>query len=71
MGTDLLKTLEEYSRGRTKNFSEVVSTVTEQTFQQNQSPTQATVDPQAPITATVRFSIEEDRSRLDGNGQCR
>lgn len=71
LGADLLKTLEEYSRGRTKNFSEVVSTVTEQTFAQNQSPTEAAVDPQAPITATVRFSIEEDRSRLDGNGQCR
>jgi mono/diheme cytochrome c family protein len=73
LGTDLLKTLEQYqsTQGRTKNFSEVVSTVTEQTFQQQQNPTQSVIDPQAPITATVRFSITEDRSRLDANGQCK
>ena len=73
LGTDLLKTLEEYqsSRGRTKNFSEVVSNVTEQTFAQHQTPTQNVTDPQAPVTATVRFSIAEDRSRLDANGQCK
>jgi mono/diheme cytochrome c family protein len=73
LGRDLLKTLEEYqsSRGQTKNFSEVVSTVTEETFQQNQNPTQVATDPQAPITSTVRFSISEDRSALDANGQCK
>ncbi|GGE35264.1 hypothetical protein GCM10011360_23880 [Primorskyibacter flagellatus] len=71
LGTDLLKTLEDYSKGRTKNFSEVVSDVTEQTFARNETPTQAATGTQAPVTATVRFSITEDASRLDSNGQCR
>lgn len=72
LGTDLLKTLEEYNRVQTKNFSEVVSTVTEQTFeQQASSPVQAAIDPQAPITATLRFSIAENRAALDANGQCK
>ncbi|WP_136634564.1 c-type cytochrome [Pseudooceanicola onchidii] len=73
LGTDLLKTLEQYNatQGRTKNFSEIVSNVTEQTFEQRQSPTVTDDDPLAPVTATVRFSITEDRTRLDANGQCK
>lgn len=73
LGADLLETLQQYQsvRGPTKNFSEVVSNVTEQTFSQHQNANPAAVDTQAPITATVRFTIAEDRTRLDGNGQCK
>lgn len=70
LGGDLLKTLEEYrsAHGQTKNFSEVVSTVTERTFAQAPAVPQA--DTQAPITATIHFTIAEDRTRLDASGQC-
>ncbi|PJE33123.1 Fructose dehydrogenase cytochrome subunit precursor [Pseudooceanicola marinus] len=74
LGTDLMKTLEDYQRRaptQTKNFSEVVSTVTEQTLaparEGQRDPLAAS---QVPITSVLRFTIAEDRSALDANGSC-
>ncbi|MBR9766393.1 MAG: hypothetical protein GYB53_23490, partial [Rhodobacteraceae bacterium] len=73
LGTDLMKTLEQYQQGaQTKNFSEVVSTVTAQTL----APATASghADPVAqskvPITSVLRFTIDENRAALDANGLC-
>ncbi|WP_040607089.1 hypothetical protein, partial [Oceanicola sp. S124] len=73
LGTDLMKTLEQYQQGaQTKNFSEVVSTVTAQTL----APVTASGHPdpvaqsRVPITSVLRFTIDEDRSALDANGLC-
>ena len=73
LGTDLMKTLEEYQQSaQTKNFSEVVSNVTSQTL----APAAASGHPdpvaqsRVPITSVLRFTIDENRAALDANGLC-
>ncbi|SNY48675.1 hypothetical protein SAMN06297129_1536 [Pseudooceanicola antarcticus] len=73
LGTDLMKTLEDYQKSsQTKNFSEVVSTVTSQTL----APAAAGGHPdpvaqsKVPITSVLRFTIDENRAALDADGLC-
>ena len=69
LGVDLLQRLEDYNRAVTKNFSEVVTDVTDNTYKE--APEGKLGRRAAPIATTITFSIAANPAALDENGRCK